>query len=249
MTIHLALSHFETGEYETTRGLLRDVLKDGAGRRTVEARIRLARASVRLGDTESADADLAVAERELDKSPNSGMQVLLKLVRGELAHERNRRQEARANFEQAAALWIETLPQAATVEARAYLVMLGAQDGTPDPGRACPRHFGASEKLGQIAIEVRCRLALARIEIAAHLLDEAEALLEAIPPDDETRTIGWELRAGDAHRRARIQKAWWRTWPPWRWVGSRHHPPLPSVGSCREASRDFVPRGVTVMQR
>jgi len=208
MTIHLALSHFETGEYETARRLLRDVLKDGAGRRTIEARIRLARTSVRLGDMESADADLALAEKELDASPNTGMRALLKLVRGELAHEQGRRAEAHVDFEQAAALWVETLPQAPTAEARAYLAMMGAQDGKLDRARSLARaSLNAAEKLGQITIEVKCRLALAQTEIAARRFAEADALLNAIPPDDDTRTIGPELRAETHYWRARLQMA------------------------------------------
>jgi FimV-like protein len=199
MTIHLAQSHFETGDYDSARRLLREVLKDGAGRRTIEARIRLARASVRAGDMTSAVTDLDAAERELEAAPNAATYALLWLVRGELGYEAGRVGDARSNFARAASLWNEMLPQAAAVEARAYMAMMGAGEGGADGVRRTLRaSLGAAEKLGQIGLEVRCRLALAQTELAAGRLDEARAALHAIPPDDETRTIGPELR-GETH--------------------------------------------------
>src|SRR6185436_18023290 len=113
---------------------LLDALKDGTGRRSTEARIRLARSDVRLGDLPSAGTELDTAERELKAAPNKPLQALLWLVRGERAYEAGQTREALSSFERASALWGDTVPEPAAVEARALAGFLDAQGGRIDAG-------------------------------------------------------------------------------------------------------------------
>ena len=199
MRAHMALSQFETGDYNAARQSFLQTIKDGTGRLTTEARIRLARTHLRLGDLDAADEALSRAQEDLDKSPNNALRSLMSLVQGERALESQQSAAAREHFARAASFWTEDLPQPATVEARAYLGLLTAQSGNVEAGR---RHLAASlnaaQKLEHHGLEARCRLLLAQLEIERNEIDQAAAQLNAIPPDANGQTIGAELRA-EAH--------------------------------------------------
>ena len=208
MTIFLALSQFQTADYDAARRSLLDALKDGTGRRSTEARIRLAQTYVRLGDFAAAEAELAIGERELRAAPNNELRALLSLVRGEWAHESRHVAEARTSFEKASALWVETLPEPSAVEARAYLGFMNAAAGRVDAGRQAIRtSIKAADELGHLSLRVRCRLLLAEIEIVQRNFGDANDLLNAIASDEGGRTIGPELRARTHYLQAKLQAA------------------------------------------
>jgi tetratricopeptide (TPR) repeat protein len=196
MRAHMALSQFETGDYNAARQSFLQSIKDGTGRLTTEARIRLARTHLRLGDLAAADEALSRAQDDLDKSPNNALRSLISLVQGERALESQQAAAAREYFARAASLWAEDLPQPATIEARAYLGLLIAQSGRVEEGR---RHMAASlnaaQKLAHHGLEARSRLLLAQLAFERNDINEAAAQLNAIPPDASGRTIGAELRA------------------------------------------------------
>jgi tetratricopeptide (TPR) repeat protein len=208
MTTFLALSQFEMGDYDGARQSLVNALKDGTGRGSTEARIRLARAYVRLGDVSAAAGELETAERDIQKSPNKPLQALLSLVRGERAYELRTRDEARTSFEQASALWGDGVPEPAAVEARAYAGYLEARAGRVDRGRErLQSALDAARRLGQLSIEVRSLLLLADLAIDRGRLMEASDLLDAVPEDQGGRTIGPELRAQTYMMQSRVQAA------------------------------------------
>jgi len=206
MTTFVALSQFETGDYRDAIESLRSALKDGSGRLSSEARIRLARTYIRMGSLTLAATELERAESELRTSPNEGLQVLFLLVRGEWELESGQPREAQATFERAVNAWQESSPEPAVVEARAYFGILTARAGHVDAGRRSVRAaLEAAERLGYRDLEARCRLLLTEIEVTARRFNEARSALDAIPPDSQEQTIGPELRAESHYWRGRLQ--------------------------------------------
>jgi tetratricopeptide (TPR) repeat protein len=196
MRAHIALSQYETADYNAARQSLIQTVKDGTGRLTTEARIRLARTHVRLGDLVAADEALSRAQEELDKSPNNALRSLMSLVQGERALESQQPAAARDHFERAASFWTDDLPQPASIEAKAYLGLLVAENGRIEEGHRLLRaSLDAAGKLAHHSLEARCRVLLAQLELTRNRLDEAATHLRAIPPDANGRTIGAELRA------------------------------------------------------
>jgi tetratricopeptide (TPR) repeat protein len=196
MTTLLALTQFDAGDYESSRRSLVEALKGGTGRRSTEARIRLARTDIYLGDLQAADSELQLAEQELKLSPNEALRSLWWLVRGEWSRESRRPMDARGAFEKASALGTETLPEPPAVEARAYLGFTQLEEGRADAGRrSLESSIEVARKLGNRAIEARGHLLLAQSDVARGRLTEAADALDAIPADDAAQTIGPELRA------------------------------------------------------
>ena len=211
MRTFLAVSQLEMGDYDQARQSLLHALKDGTGRQITEARIRLARTYVRLGDFAQADEELQRAERELQASPNASRQSLLSLVRGEWAFESGRpSRELRASFERARDVVPEPLRELepSAIEARAYLGFMHAGDGRLDLGRQMIRDsIRAAENLRQLSLQARCRLLLAEIETAQRRFPEAHELLDQIPREDDERTLGPDLRAQSHYLRGRLENA------------------------------------------
>lgn len=208
MRAHMSLSQFETGDYDAARASLLQAIKDGTGRLTTEARIRLARTDLRLGDLAAADEALARAQADLDASPNDALRSLLALVQGERALESQQVTVARTQFERAASSWADDVPQPAAIEARAYLGLLAAQAGRLDEGRRLLRaSLEAAGKLEHHGLEARCRVIQAQVELMRNGFDQAASFLNAIPPDADGRTIGAELRAEVHYWWSRIHAA------------------------------------------
>jgi Tfp pilus assembly protein PilF len=196
MTTLLGLTQFDGGDYDSARLSLVDALKGGTGRRSTEARIRLARTYIHLGDLKAADSELQLAEQELKVSPNEALRSLWWLVRGEWLRESKRPLDARAAFEQASASGTATLPEPPAVEARAYLGFMQMGEGRADTGRrSLESSIDAARKLANRVLEARSHLLLAEAEVARGLQTEAAEELNAIPSDDAMQTIGPELRA------------------------------------------------------
>ncbi|HLG55660.1 MAG TPA: protein kinase [Vicinamibacterales bacterium] len=203
---HIALVRFDLGDYGTALQLQADALKGGTAVRDTETRIRLARTRTRLGDFAAADADLTRAEMELELSPNTVLRPLLSMVRGEWAYESLRPAEARSHMQRASEPWAATQPEVTAVEAHAYVGMVRALEGDGDGGRSMVRaSLEAAEKLGQLALQTRCRLLMVEIDVVQSRFDQADEALKAIPPDTDGRSIGPELRAEVHYWRSRIQ--------------------------------------------
>ena len=57
--------------------------------------------------------------------------------------------------------------------------------------------------MGRLALEVRCRVHLARVYVGQRRFDDAISILGEIPQDDDKRTLGPELRAQVHYWRSR----------------------------------------------
>ena len=118
---------------------------DGSGPRATDARIRLARVDVRLGDFQAATQELKTAETEFATGHGDrGLAPLLEVVRGELALASGGAQDSRAYFEKAAAVWVDDRPDVAAVEARAYLAR-----HAPGPDVVCATGTGVEPHAGR----------------------------------------------------------------------------------------------------
>jgi serine/threonine protein kinase/tetratricopeptide (TPR) repeat protein len=196
VTIDLARSSFDAGDYAQARGLLVRALGDGSGPRAPEARLRLGRTNVYLGDLATAASELSEGAAAVKGTGQSGLIPLVHTALGELAYESGDVVKARKEFEQASALWTSDLPDAMSVEGRAYAGLIDALGGAADRGRAtllaCLEQARA---MGRFALEARIRVFLARIDVNQRRFDRALMTLDEIPPDSADRTIGKELRA------------------------------------------------------
>ena len=61
-----------------------------------------------------------------------------------------------------------------------------------------------AQRMGRVALEARCRIHLARIDVLARQFDEAASLLDQIPQDGPARAIGPELQAQTHFWRSRV---------------------------------------------
>ncbi|MSO29822.1 MAG: serine/threonine protein kinase [Acidobacteria bacterium] len=196
--IDLARSRFDDGDYAGALMRLTEALGDGSGAGSAESRIRLARTRARLGDFDAADADLRQIDRGRLSGDSAPLLPMLDLVRGELAYESGQLREARTRFAAASAVWTDTvtLPEEASVEARAYLGLIDALGGRTARGVV---DIGSSLRqartMGRFTLEHRCRLLLARLAIAGGRFEGGLRILDEIPADDASRSIGRELRA------------------------------------------------------
>ena len=121
---------------------------------------------------------------------------LLSLARGEIAYEAGRLDEARRTFAIAAGLGTEELPHEASVEAHAYTGLLDGLAGGTEQGLSALRaSLERARAMGRHALEARCRLYMARIDIRRNRFAEALRTLNEIPADGDGGTIGRELRA------------------------------------------------------
>jgi tetratricopeptide (TPR) repeat protein len=196
LTIDVARSRFDRADYASARDLFVQAMGDGSGPRATDARIRLARVDVRLGDFHAATQELKIAETEF--ATGHGDRVLaplLEVVRGELALASGAAQDSRAYFEKAAAVWVDDRPDAAAVEARAYLGLLDTRQGRTSSARqALESSLMQAGRMGRYALEVRCRVYLAQLDVSQRQFAAAADRLRNIPADGE-RALGPELQA------------------------------------------------------
>jgi tetratricopeptide (TPR) repeat protein len=164
LTMDIAKSHIEMADYETAKKLLLQALGDGKSPSAGEARLHLARVYIRTRDFTAAGQALAAASREIEGAGNASFVPLVREVSGELAYESGHLDEARTHFTAASALWIDEGPDAASVEARAYLGLLDGLKGRVDRGLAeLHESLEQAQKMQRRAIELRCREFLARL--------------------------------------------------------------------------------------
>ena len=195
LTNDLGRSRYDLADYAKARELLTSALGDGSGPNSIEVRIRLGMVANRLADTTSAQEHLRRATADLEAGGDRDLLPLLYTALGEHAYESGKATEARAQFARSAALWIDETPDAASVEARAYLGLLDGLSGKQREGEAALRrvieHAGTMHR---VALEARARIFLARLHIDRRRFDDAVQVLSAIP-DDAEQTIGRELQA------------------------------------------------------
>jgi tetratricopeptide (TPR) repeat protein len=163
----LARIRLEQGRYAAARDLLVMELAHASGPSAMEMRIALARAYVRLGDTPAARRELSTAAAAAAASGDTAFMPFLYLVSGETEYEGGNFTAARKHLEQAAALWIDELPDPSSVEAGALLALLNVMDGRETEGiRLVMRSLDQATAMKHRTLEVLCRIIGARIELA-----------------------------------------------------------------------------------
>jgi tetratricopeptide (TPR) repeat protein len=193
--IDRARLRIDQGDYADAERALLEALPSASGTDRVHARIELARAHTRLGRFAVAEQALMEVAQEIVAVRDDGSWPLLHGARGELAYEAGRRSDARAAFAQAAAFWTDDLPEAPSVEARAYAGLLDAQQGRDARGRAeVVAAVEQARRMRRLALEARCLVLLARIDVARSRFDDAIRTLESISADGQ-RAAGPEVRA------------------------------------------------------
>ena len=203
LTAFLARVRVEAGDYAAARQLIGDE-PDAGGSTPLDVQLLRARIDIRLGDFESARRELDLVAERLAAGSDPEFLPELHAARGELAYESGNLDIARTQFQQAAALWTDDLPDPASVEGRAYLGLLDALRGSAPAGEAAAQaSLKQARRMGRLSLEARCQLVLARIALAEQRFKGALEVLDQIPPDDTTRTIGTELRAQVTYWRSR----------------------------------------------
>ena len=195
LTKDLARSRYDLGDYAKARELLTSALGDGSGPKSTEIRIRLGMVDTRLADTASADEHLRRAAADLEAGGERVLLPLLYSALGERAYEAGNAAEARSQFARSSAFWTDEGPDAASVEARAYLGLLDGLDGKLRAGEEALREsIDHAQRMRRVALEARGRIFLARLYVGSRRFDEAVRVLETIPPDAE-QAIGREQQA------------------------------------------------------
>ena len=207
VSIDLAGVHFDTADYVVARQLLLNIDRSVSVHDDIHAQIELARIDTRLGRFEVAREGLAEATEAVQRNGDVGSLPLLHLAQGELAYESGRLEEARTQFVRASELWTDDLPEAASVEARAYVGLLDGRRGQLVKGRsAAVASLEQARRLRRVALEARCLLFLARIDVFAGRFDDAIDRLAQIPMKTEP-SLGPELRAQIHYWRSRVRRA------------------------------------------
>ena len=190
LTIDLARSRFDVGDYGRARDLLGEVVAAGRSSDFEEALIRLAAVHIGLGDLTTAASDLDRASLDVEKR-RRGLLPLFHLTLGELAMARGRLAEARTDFRRAAALWTDNYPDPASVASRAYV---GVLDGAGRSGtlKGVEAAVTQAKAMGIVGLETRVRLLLAQAFVEARRGAEAVAALGQVP---DLGRVGPELRA------------------------------------------------------
>ena len=129
LTLDIGKSLVETGDYAAAKTRLLEALGEGSGPAASEIRLYLARAAIGLRDFPGARKQLDAAARDIEMHGDDNLAPLLRETRGELAYASGNLGEARIHFAAASALWIDDNPDAASVQARAYLVCSTAWTG------------------------------------------------------------------------------------------------------------------------
>ena len=198
VAIDLARSRIDQGDYAAARTLLETAVTRGSARDVSHARIRLAQALARSGDTQAATAAIDQAAADVKKTGDVGLEPLLYLVLGEVAYEAGRAEQARAEWQRAALLARGEYPDPSTIEARANIALLAAERGRAEQAERDARAaLDRARKTGRAALEARCRVILARILAGRGSFDAAVQALAPLPPGG-AETIGPELQ-GLAH--------------------------------------------------
>jgi tetratricopeptide (TPR) repeat protein len=197
LSIELARSRFDAGDYGGAREELTAAIENRSSPDRPEALVHLAGVHVRLGDFNTADFYLKDAAPDVGRR-RQGLLPLLYLRRGELAAERQQLADARSSLASAARLWRDDLPDAASVEARAFLALLDGVSG--DRGKAEKElrvSLERAESMGRLALEARIRTFLARLFVMGRRSKEAIDIVDAIPSGGD-RSVSPEILA-EAH--------------------------------------------------
>jgi tetratricopeptide (TPR) repeat protein len=192
----------EMGEYAQAGETFEKARASAGGTATPELLIEQARLGLRLGDFAAASAALDQASLSAG-AIEAALAPRLETTRAEVAYAQGRVKDARAAFERASKLWSGPLPDAASVEARAFAGFLDALDGREQGRRAMVESLRQAAGMKRPAAEAVVRLLLARLDLRARRPAEALETLaavqgEALSPEVRALVHYWRAEARDA---------------------------------------------------
>ena len=179
----------ETGHYVAARTRLDEAMA-GSPAPPPELLIERARVDARMGDVEHAREMLAQA-RALPESRAGDMLPRLHIATAEVAYAAGESRQAYTAFADAARLWVDELPDAASVEARAYTGLLDALAGRAAGRVAIDASLAEARRMKRPRLVALASVFLARIDVEAGRADAASKVLAGVPMN----AIGAELQA------------------------------------------------------
>jgi tetratricopeptide (TPR) repeat protein/tRNA A-37 threonylcarbamoyl transferase component Bud32 len=187
----------ETGRYVEARDKLDEAMASQVAQDLSEVLIERARVDARLGDIEHGRQMLDRA-RQLPESMAGDMLPRWHAATGEVAYAAGDLKQAYLSFAEAARLWTDDLPHAASVEARAYTGWVDGSAGKASGRPAVEASLAEARRMKRPLLEAVARVYLARLDLQAGQPDKARALLDAVRLD----AIGPELQAQVHYGRA-----------------------------------------------
>jgi tetratricopeptide (TPR) repeat protein len=195
LTIALARVAFDHGDYAQARDLLRRAEGFATGQASVPSRVLLGRALTRLGQFDTARAELSRLSSETAQTRDRGSQPVVEEALGELEYERGRMSDAHAYFRRSSQAWTsEELVDESSVLARAYAGLLDGLRGNIAQGRAAI--LGSLEwarRTHRVALQGQCALLLSRLALSRGDDDGLRRLGEL--PDAQWTRLNPELQA------------------------------------------------------
>jgi tetratricopeptide (TPR) repeat protein len=192
----------ETGRYAEARDRLDEAMASPVAQNLSELLIERARVDARLGDIEHARHMLDRA-RQLPESMAGDMLPRWHAATGEVAYAAGDAKQAYVSFADAARLWTDDLPHAASVEARAYTGWVDGAAGKTSGRTAVETSLAEARKMKRPPLEAIARIYLARLDLQAGQPDKARAQLDAVRmdavgPEPQAQVHYWRAAAAAA---------------------------------------------------
>jgi tetratricopeptide (TPR) repeat protein len=192
----------ETGRYIEARDRLDEAMASRVAQNLSEVLIERARVDARLGDIEHARGMLNRA-RQLPESMAGDMLPRWHAATGEVAYAAGDEKQAYVSFVEAARLWTDDLPHAASVEARAYTGWVDGSAGKASGRSAVEASLAEARRMKRPLLEAIARVYLARLDLQAGQPDKARALLDAVRmdalgPEPQAHVHYWRAAAAAA---------------------------------------------------
>jgi tetratricopeptide (TPR) repeat protein len=186
----------QMGDYTGARDTFTRALASEGATEVADLLVDLARAQAMLGDMDTARATLARAGR-LPEASAGDVVPRLKTATGEIAFADGRLDEAREAFDAASRLWTDDLPDATSVEARAYVGLIDGLGGRTGARGLVDASLQQARRMQRPALEAQARVFLARLELRSRQPAAAASLLSGVAMEP----LGPELRAQIHHWR------------------------------------------------
>jgi tetratricopeptide (TPR) repeat protein len=192
----------ETGRYVEARDRLDEAMASRVAQNLSEVLIERARVDARLGDVEHA-RDMLNRARQLPESMAGDMLPRWHAATGEVAYAAGDEKQAYGSFVEAARLWIDDLPHAASVQARAYTGWVDGSAGKASGRLAVEASLAEARRMKRPLLEAIARVYLARLDLQAGQPDKARALLDAVRmdalgPEPQAQVHYWRAAAASA---------------------------------------------------
>ena len=180
----------QMGEYVRARDTFLQALGSEGATERAELLIDLARVHALLGDLDGAREALGRAQAMPDAKAGDVVPRLT-AARGELAYAAGDMKAARMAFDDAARLWSDELPDAASVEARAYVGLIDGLSGRPGARALAESSLQQARRMQRPALEATARIVIARLDLRAGEPAEVATSLRGVAMN----TLGPELQA------------------------------------------------------